>query len=468
MPKILTVVFAFLLTLFAYHTLHTDTLAFPTMINYQGRAFDANNQFIVDGCYPVSIKIGRFSRLVIANTGSVGDYTQSGAGVEHILDNTLVLNTHPNRQCPTGQAYVANGLFNVILNLEKFNSNFMASTLPFYGVSINFNNKGWSKWQPLVEDNWVYPNTTTGSPQKDYYLASHNLGSRTNSWGLSTNHGFWAQGGLGAPVVWLIGGDYSASWLTMTAGGRGDGWYSSIDASSKAVGTVPEKARPLKLNPSGGDIEISSRLRIVPQGSNRANIRPLVQNGDILISDDSGQETRGVTIQNGGNLKIGKQLCFGTDCRSAWPGSSAAEYIISIGTQSNAPGPTFTSCSFPGDQDNGYNNGAASTFNETPVKISKWYRSHQPNNRYLNIAMAAVKHSQNGWGTACKGIKIGGVDVSSKWTGPRSGDKFSVDLNAINLTNNQQYLVEVYADVGGDTAFVLVMQEASYAYYQIR
>lgn len=343
MKKLFLPLFSFLFILYFLIILPAPALALPSYINYQGRAFDANNKYIQKKCWPISIKIGRFLDIVKSPIGTEGGYTQTNPGVEHTLTADKVINTHPSVQCPSGQVYVENGLFNVILNLDTFGATFLGSTLPYYGVSVNFNNAGWSLWQPLVQDNWIYPNTQDKSPQLSYYLSSHNTGSSVTSWGLWTNHGFWANGGLGAPVIWLMGGDFSASVLTMTAGGPGDGWYSSIDASNKAVGTVPEKARPLRINPSGGDTEISSKLRIVSQGSNRANIRPLVQNGDILISDDSGQETRGITIQNGGNLKIGNNLCFGTDCKNAWP---AAPQSWTTGVFNGAWTPPSNGCNW--------------------------------------------------------------------------------------------------------------------------
>lgn len=321
--------------------LPSHALAFPKQTNYQGRAFDANNKFIGNGCWPVAIKIGRFSNRVVASTGTVGSYSQVSPGVEQELASSNILNTHPTKQCPVGQAYVENGLFNVILDLSSFNTSFMASTLPYYGVSIAFNKPSpsgadWSLWQPLVEDNWIYPNTQNNSPQLNYYLSSHDTGSNLTSWGLWTNHGFWANGGLGAPVIWLMGGDFSASVLTMTAAGSGAGWYSSIDASNTAVNNVPAGPRTLKINPSGGSTELSNRLNVVSQDTNRANIRPLVGNGDILISDDSGQEGRGITIQNGGNLKIGKELCLGGVCKNTWPGAPRMQVF-------NTPGAsTFT------------------------------------------------------------------------------------------------------------------------------
>lgn len=46
-------------------------------------------------------------------------------------------------------------------------------------------------------------------------------------------------------------------------------------------------------------------LRVVSLDSNSVNLRPSIGNGDILISDDSGQAARGITIANGGNLGIG-------------------------------------------------------------------------------------------------------------------------------------------------------------------
>lgn len=256
--KKLPTIFSSLLFAFCFLVLlPTSALAFPTAVNYQGRAFDANNKFVGDGCYPVSIKIGRFSDEVKAPIGS-GSYGQPGPGVESVLRSDRVLNTHPTNRCPQGQAYVSNGLFNVILNLEGFDASFMASTLPFYGISINFDNKGWSLWQPFVQDGWVYPNNQKSSPQTAYYLYSHQ--DPSGSWGLATNHGFWAQGGLGAPALWLIGGDYSASRLTVSAGGPGAGWYSTIDSTNTAVGATPAGATPLKLNPSKGNVEIGNNL----------------------------------------------------------------------------------------------------------------------------------------------------------------------------------------------------------------
>lgn len=205
MQKLLTTASFFLIAICFLVLLPSPTYAFPTQINYQGRAFDANNKFIGDGCYPVSIKIGRFSNKVVAPTNGKGSYTQSDLskpGVEYPLPANKILNTHPSNKCNTGEVYVSNGLFNVILNLETFDARFLSSTLPFYGVSINFNSKGWSKWQPLVEDNWYYPANQDNSPQRKYYLSAHQDPDPRKSWGLWTNHGFLAQGGLGAPIMW--------------------------------------------------------------------------------------------------------------------------------------------------------------------------------------------------------------------------------------------------------------------------
>lgn len=216
MPKLIILssllLFCFLLLL------PSPTHAYSNLINYQGRAFNANNNFLVDGCYPISFKIGRFGDQVTAKTGIQSSYPQKPPNSSYTLTatgtNKAFYNTHPEKQCPEGEVYVENGLFNVILDLKKFNlsdsdvRSFLAGNGYFYGISVNFDGRGWSLFQPLVDDNFIYPNSINGSPQGNFALYSHVIrntdGSvnRKDSWGLYTNHGFLAQGGLGAPIMW--------------------------------------------------------------------------------------------------------------------------------------------------------------------------------------------------------------------------------------------------------------------------
>jgi len=57
---------------------------------------------------------------------------------------------------------------------------------------------------------------------------------------------------------------------------------------------------------AASDIETDALIRT-------GGIRPTVANGDILISDDSGSATRGITIQNNGNIGIGTSPSYKLD-----------------------------------------------------------------------------------------------------------------------------------------------------------
>lgn len=214
--------------------------AFSNLVNYQGRAFDGNNKFVADKCYPVAFKIGRFSDKITTPTGN-GTYTQTPPVIDNQLRASNIYNTHPEQKCPQGEVYVKDGLFNALLDLKGvFTPLFFSSTAQFYGISVSFNGQDQSLWQPFVTENWYYPANQNNSPQSDYYLSSHNTGSKASSWGLSTNHGFYAAGGLGTTTLWLMGN---------SAG------------NIQAVDPVTYNgARPLKLNANGGNVEIGDKL----------------------------------------------------------------------------------------------------------------------------------------------------------------------------------------------------------------
>lgn len=142
MPKLLSFFFALFLLLITFHLSHSSALAFENLVNYQGRAFDSNNKFIADGCYPVAFNIGRFYTKVVAPTFQKTPV--ESAQPQGIYD------THPTASCPGGQVRVENGLFNALLDVTNVSSRELGFSLGNYGIQVNFNNQGWSHWQPFA------------------------------------------------------------------------------------------------------------------------------------------------------------------------------------------------------------------------------------------------------------------------------------------------------------------------------
>ncbi len=88
-----------------------------------------------------------------------------------------------------------------------------------------------------------------------------------------------------------------ATGLTNTAMAIND--LGNIGIGSTSPGTSLDVVGDARIGNSNGG------LHVLSQGSSRVNLRPSIGNGNILISDDSGQAARGLTVVNGGTVGIG-------------------------------------------------------------------------------------------------------------------------------------------------------------------
>lgn len=76
----------------------------------------------------------------------------------------------------------------------------------------------------------------------------------------------------------------------------------NVGIGSTSPGTTLDVTGNARIGDATGGVYITS------QGSSRVNLRPSIGNGNILISDDSGSATRGITVVNGGTVGIGTDV----------------------------------------------------------------------------------------------------------------------------------------------------------------
>lgn len=441
--------------------LPSPTHAYSNLINYQGRAFDANNKFVNDGCYPVSFRIGRFANPVKAAIGTKGGYTQPTTSSYYTLTNGSFYNTHPKKQCLIGQAYVENGLFNVILDLKNFNLSdpktieFLNGSGYFYGISVNFNNKGYSLYQPLVDDNFIYPNTTNGSPQDSFGLYSDLTRTPTggvdytHSWGLATNHGFLAQGGLGAPIMW------DTDNLT----------YLIDPADTSRINQISIVGTGFTTSGNQATLYLGDRYKYLQ--ANYGGETKLISNDNIrLKSDDK------IIIEPG------VKLCLNSICLDRWPApptqqfqtSATGCYVGATGGCSGVP-TNHSSCSFPGYADPGQwsGNGHIGGNQNSAAQYNKLVRNHSPINRYLNIAITY----NHGTGFDCRKLRVNKLNGTSIGTNYQiefsEGEwKKSIDLAKIGTLNDDKtYLIDLYAGFSWANGIQITFQESDAAFYPV-